>query len=331
MTANEIRKARRNDRLSIGFVALVTIAIVALIYGTVYPWVPGPRPQSASRLTAAELAAAWADGGPLIIDARSYAEYTAGHIPGAVSLSFDDLRDPIWELLRTPDDLASLLAEKGISPDRPVVVYADQILDAAYVGWALLIMGHSDVSLLNGGIQAWIAADDRPLETGSGTPLPPADPSAWAVASQTEWSVDEHYVDTAVLYNEARNNSDYVLIDTRPFGERFSIIDRQLDNPKHREYHLPWSDLVTDDGTALKHEMIIHQYTHQFPGKLPIVVYGNDPRESAVVWWALYEQGYAQVINFDDTYEFWEMLFPTRRLEATPTTAPTPRIGGGCG
>lgn len=331
MNATEIRKARRNDRLAVGFVAVVTVALLALIYGTVYPWVPGPRPTTVGRLTAVELAGAPASEELILIDARPAAEYRAGHLPGAISVDFEALRDPMMELLYTPRELAEYFAGLGITPDRPVVVYADQIKDAAYIGWVLHIMGHRNVRLLDGGIEAWKAAVDEPLETGNGTPRAPADPSAWPLAEADEWTIDDLYVDTVSLYMTALNDPEYALVDSRPFGERFSVIARQLENPKHSEYHLPWTDLVTEDGRAFKGKMALHQYTHQLPGKRPLVVYGNDPREAAVVWWALYEQGYTRTILFDDTYEFWEINFPTRRLDATLTTAPTPRIGGGCG
>lgn len=115
-----------------------------------------------------ELAAIVDDPATRVIDCRWYLEepekgldeYRRGHIPGAgyASLDFDlsgadgQGRHP----LPTPEAFANTLARFGITASTPVVVYDDRGGSiAARLWWMLTDQGHNDVSVLNGGIQAW--------------------------------------------------------------------------------------------------------------------------------------------------------------------------------
>jgi thiosulfate/3-mercaptopyruvate sulfurtransferase len=103
---------------------------------------------------------------------RAYAE---GHIPGAVFLHCDhDLSGPLsGSNGRHPwperDRLAARLGEVGIGPQTQVVVYDDAQGMIAGRLWVLLRwLGHDRVAVLDGGLQAWLAAG------GAMTVLPPS-------------------------------------------------------------------------------------------------------------------------------------------------------------
>jgi thiosulfate/3-mercaptopyruvate sulfurtransferase len=51
-----------------------------------------------------------------VIDARSQAEYDAGHIPGAVRLEWSELLDPGAKKFKPAAELAKLLKERNIDP-----------------------------------------------------------------------------------------------------------------------------------------------------------------------------------------------------------------------
>lgn len=103
---------------------------------------------------------------------RAYAE---GHIPGAVFLHCDrDLSGPMsggngrhpWP---ERERLAARLGEVGIGPQAQVVVYDDAQGMIAGRLWVLLRwLGHDRVAVLDGGLQAWLAAG------GAMTALPPS-------------------------------------------------------------------------------------------------------------------------------------------------------------
>jgi thiosulfate/3-mercaptopyruvate sulfurtransferase len=98
--------------------------------------------------------------------AEGRAQFERSHIPRAVYASLDrDLSAPVVpgntgrHPLPAVADLARRLGELGISNDSDVVVYDDSSgAIAARLWWLLRYLGHARVRLLDGGLQAWIAA-----------------------------------------------------------------------------------------------------------------------------------------------------------------------------
>jgi thiosulfate/3-mercaptopyruvate sulfurtransferase len=91
--------------------------------------------------------------------------YAEGHLPGAGFADLDlDLSGPIGPRtgrhpLPDPAALACRLGDWGVDADTSVVVYDD--LGGAFAArlwWLLRWLGHPNVRLLDGGIQAWSAA-----------------------------------------------------------------------------------------------------------------------------------------------------------------------------
>lgn len=109
--------------------------------------------------------------------ARAYAE---GHIPGALHADCaTDLSGPVVEGVTgrrpfpEPADFARVLGRWGIGPGTQVVAYdANSGLMAASRVWLMLRwMGHDDVAVLDGGLQAWLDAG-HPLDTSVPEPAP---------------------------------------------------------------------------------------------------------------------------------------------------------------
>ena len=120
-----------------------------------------------------------------IIDAREFDAFDAGHIPGAVSIAWENwcseppngceraFRQPgYWGLLADPigGRFARDLSELGLSNSRRVVVYgqgADSWGTEGRIAWMLLYLGAGQVFMLDGGWQNWLVgggpiAYDRP-------------------------------------------------------------------------------------------------------------------------------------------------------------------------
>jgi thiosulfate/3-mercaptopyruvate sulfurtransferase len=107
-----------------------------------------------------------------IVDVRWYLKqpgagrraYDGGHIPGAVFIDLDtDLSaasGPGRHPLPEPDDFRRRMMAAGISTDTFVVAYDDTGgTTAARLWWMLDNLGHrGGVAVLDGGIQAWVAA-----------------------------------------------------------------------------------------------------------------------------------------------------------------------------
>ena len=123
---------------------------------------------------AATLAAHLDDPAWRVVDVRhqladtAYGErvYAESHLPGAAFLHCDrDLSGPLTgsngrHPLPAPERLAARLGEIGIGPQTQVVVYDDAQGMIAGRLWCLLRwLGHDAVAVLDGGLQAWQAAN----------------------------------------------------------------------------------------------------------------------------------------------------------------------------
>jgi rhodanese-related sulfurtransferase len=99
-------------------------------------------------ITASALAAQIESGSaPAILDVRSRAEFSHGHVPGAVHV-------PFWQLSRRVDRIPS-------SPDATLVVYCGHGPRALLAGALLRRRGFRDVVYLAGHFSQWRSAGFR--------------------------------------------------------------------------------------------------------------------------------------------------------------------------
>ena len=114
-----------------------------------------------------ELAARLDDPSLAIVDVRRSAAYNGwrlqgevrgGHLPGAVSFPlawFDSVDGP---------EIVKILDDKGVTSDRSVVVYGDDLEQAASARDHLRALGHDDVLVLDPGFAAWASDASLPLD-----------------------------------------------------------------------------------------------------------------------------------------------------------------------
>ncbi|MFT5175620.1 MAG: thiosulfate/3-mercaptopyruvate sulfurtransferase [Gammaproteobacteria bacterium] len=110
------------------------------------------------------------------IDKGSKALYEKGHIPGAIYSNYLNdgwrtTRDDVVGMLPDIAHLERLIGGLGIGNDDHVVIVPAGVSAADYasatrVYWTFKVVGHDQVSILDGGYAQW-TAQGRPLETGS--------------------------------------------------------------------------------------------------------------------------------------------------------------------
>ena len=134
----------------------------------------------------------------VIVDTRPAADYSAGHIPGAISIPRNQFYFPRYVIdlatgsyrvdtsnalvqiaydIPTPAELIDILTRNGITPKSTVVAYDYDT--SSYGGrfpWVLKAYGHAKAYVIDGGIDKWKDADKRTLDTIAVTPTPSADP-----------------------------------------------------------------------------------------------------------------------------------------------------------
>lgn len=149
--------------------------------------------------------------------------YALGHLNGAFFLDLnEDLsgtktgtngRHPLPD----PAHLAACLAACGVGNHTQVVAYDDAGgMFAARLWWLLRWFGHHRVAVLDGGLQAWLAAGQA-LDDA----LPEARPATYSLALRAD-RVDAHYV------RQHLGQPDMLLIDARS-PDRFRGENEMLD------------------------------------------------------------------------------------------------------
>jgi thiosulfate/3-mercaptopyruvate sulfurtransferase len=107
------------------------------------------------------------------IDTR--ARYLAKHIPGAIFFDINEHSDhstPLPHMLPTPETFSRSMSALGINSNSHIVVYEQHgVFSAPRAWWMLRTFGVQNVVILNGGLDAWIAAG-LPVESGEVHRLP---------------------------------------------------------------------------------------------------------------------------------------------------------------
>ncbi len=155
----------------------------------------------------------------IIVDCRfsladtavGYQNYQQGHIPGAVYAHLDnDLSGPPVtdhgrHPLPAPQRLAQLFSRLGIDEMSQVVAYDDAGgMIAARLWWMLRYMGHDAVAVLDGGWQAWQAAD---LSTRSG--IEKNEAAQFSGRPKPKWVVTLNEVGSQPLLIDSRASERY--------------------------------------------------------------------------------------------------------------------------
>ena len=87
------------------------------------------------------------------------AEYAVSHIPGAVYFDIDDIADNDSGLPHTapsPEKFSSRVRKLGLGDGSRIVVYdSGNWMAAARVWWLFRLFGHTDISVLAGGVAKW--------------------------------------------------------------------------------------------------------------------------------------------------------------------------------
>lgn len=210
----------------------------------------------------------------------------ASFIPGAVQISYREFVDNNnTASLKNISDIAAILGDAGISRSDPLVVYGEcqpcggGPSTATYVYWLLRYMGHEDIRVLNGGIDAWIEAG-LPVQNSSITrPMSTYSP---------------------VLNEELYASYDYVM------SGNAQIVDAR--SKEEFEYgsipgaiNIPYDEVL--DGKMIRNEGELEEIFSNLTLDKPVVVFTTTGTKASLIWFTLTMLGYDAKMY---TYRDWE-------------------------
>jgi thiosulfate/3-mercaptopyruvate sulfurtransferase len=246
------------------------------------------------------VAAHAADQAVRIVDMRRTG-YGDGHVPGAVYLAPEAIRDaknpPTF--LPSSDEFERMMAGLGISNTTRVIVYDERGgIYAARLWWILNYFGHTNVALMNGGWVKW-TAESRTIDKAA--PAPPA--ARFTAHPQPRW------VATADDVVAAIDNRATKIVDARTQAE---IEGKDLRNIRRGGFvptSVPvyWEDLLDSQAKTFKSADELRKI-YQDRGIMPsheVIAYCQVGMRASVDLFALHLIGYDKLRNYYGAWEEW--------------------------
>ena len=231
----------------------------------------------------------------IVIDSRSYKEYSEGHVPGAVNLDLfyyhwsDTSKDGIKAFEK---QMKNLLSFVGVTKDKMVVFY-DEVsgMSVARGVWLLMYFSHPQVFMLDGGFKKW-----KTLGLLTETKTNGFKPAKFTGKINKEIIVGYEYIKEKI--------GKVKLVDARTKDEYDGTVIRA-----GRRGHIPtavsidWNLNINEDGTMKSKEELSKLY--EFSKNDEIVTYCQGGYRAANSFLALKKLGFKDVKVYLGSWGEW--------------------------
>ncbi|MEF8807032.1 sulfurtransferase [Natronomonas sp.] len=95
------------------------------------------------------------DPDTVIVDTREKWEYEEGHIPGAVRVDWRELVDDDTRGLRPEAEIRELLEDRGVTPDKHVLLYCNTARRISHTYTVLRALGYEELAFYEGSLTEW--------------------------------------------------------------------------------------------------------------------------------------------------------------------------------
>ncbi|MBI1765162.1 MAG: sulfurtransferase [Acidobacteria bacterium] len=259
-----------------------------------------PYPNASLLISTTALNRQLDERGLRIIDARSRAEYAAGHVPGALALPVETLRDDTTQRREDPVELALQLARLGLTRSANIVIYDDPPRSqgtAGYIFWTLETLGCSQVALLNGGWPRWLGENRRTT-----TYEPQFAHTPFDAAPEKKIRLNQKQVQRGL------GQPDFALVDVRSDEEYLGWPAPGQTRGGHLPgaVHWPWQWALAADGVMRQAEELKTLWTaHGLTSDKEIALYSNAGTRAGFAYFALRLLGYPRVAVYEGGMNEW--------------------------
>ena len=238
--------------------------------------------------------------------------YKKGHIPGALHVDTSSVEsEPIWNI-SDPKVVEKGMLDLGVTKDKTVIIYGNDISAASRVAYAYLWAGVDNVKVLNGGIDAWKKAGYK-TETTVEKATPAKDFGTTVPAHP------EYLMSIETVQDKLKNDKNFRLVSIRSKEEfdgktsGYSYIDR-AGEPKGAVWGHAGSDpynmqdYLHKDGTVITaNEMEKLWSDSNFNKSNELSFYCGTGWRAAVPWLIAYDAGWEGMTVYDGGWNEWQM------------------------
>ena len=238
----------------------------------------------------------------LVVDMSKQDTYSKYHIPGAVHLEYSrivDIHKPVMGLLPGDTEISNALSSVGIDSNTHVVAYDDEGGgNACRLLWTLDVMGHQNLSLLNGGLHAW-ANENHKLDN---QPVQPT-PSSYTLERTTQGIAEKEYI------LQHLEESNIRLLDTRT-PEEFSGAKKYAERGGHvpNAINLDWIFAIDQNkNLRLKPDEELRKLLKErnITQDKEIIVYCQTHHRSSHTYIVLKHLGYKNLKGYHGAWSDW--------------------------
>lgn len=260
-------------------------------------------PLSLLLISPAELDPILDDPNVIVVDTRSFQEYSQGHIPGAINLDLfafhwiDTTRQGIDSFTIQAQNLLSFI---GVTSEKRVIFY-DNVsgMLAARGVWMSMYLSHHDTMILDGGLTKW-KQDGLLLETKSNSLKP----------SQFKGDVNPEIISgfeylKENLDDDNDDNDDVIIIDAR-LPQEYDGTTVRAANGGHipGAVNIDWSENInSEDGTFKNDKELAAVYN--YPKDSKIITYCHGAYRAANTFLVLKKLGFKHVRVYLGSWGEW--------------------------
>jgi len=262
-----------------------------------------------------------------IIDVREKEYFDDRLVPGAVHLPWGEFRTNnavlnLAGLFVGIEAAQQILGNYGVARTDTVVLYDSAERDggatASYFFWVLDLLGHENKKILEGGIDAWIAANEEIASK-------PAQLESLLYQAPVE-EIDKRKLAQGNFIYFRLGDPHYYILDVRSkeeyLGEKPNVaLDGtvlklgHIPSAVNIDYRLNWQN---QEKKMLKPYSQLQQLYRGLDTTKPVVVYCHSGRRSSFSYFVLRVMGFKDVIVYDRSWNEWgnpDFFFPVETKE----------------
>ena len=239
----------------------------------------------------------------VIIDASKAKLYTATHVVGAINIPYKILNQKegaVDGLLKTPEELAKILGDKGVSDQDEIVVYDEGSQKySTRVYWVLKYLGATNVKVLHKEMSAWGKARIKLTSA-----VPNVKTKVFTANINSDISADITFV------KEGLANENVVLIDARSEEEFIGSDDvkkKYSDGHLPGAIHLEFKEVLNENKSFMNAEAFADR---GFTADKTYIMYCKTGVKASVPYVYFTEVlGFENVKVYDGAYAEWETKY----------------------